>query len=196
MERLPPVVYLPFEYDLDSATVTLRTAAPPLALLPLIRNAMKELNRELPLVDVFTMEQQISRTLQRERLFAWLCGGFGVLALVLCVVGLYGLMSYSTARRTQEFGIRMALGATRRDILDLNLRAGLALALGGLILGVPPAVYAMRLAVRNEMIPEGPFPFHTLAAALGLIALSAILAALLPALRASNTQPAQALRRG
>jgi len=157
---------------------------------------LKELDRELPLVDVFTMEQQISRILARERLFAWLCGGFGVLALVLCVVGLYGLMSYSTARRTQEFGIRMALGATRRDILDLNLRAGLALALGGLILGVPPAVYAMHLAVRNEMIPEGPFPFHTLAAALGLIALSAILAALLPALRASNIQPAQALRRG
>ena len=85
----------------------------------------------LPLVDVYTMEQQISRTLQRERLFAWLCGSFGVLALVLCVVGLYGLMSHTTARRTPEMGIRIALGASRGDVIAQVLGEGMRLAAAG-----------------------------------------------------------------
>jgi hypothetical protein len=67
-------------------------------LLSPVKSAVHELDRDIPMVEVYTMEQQISRTLQRERLFAWLCGSFGVLALVLCIVGLYGVMSYATAR--------------------------------------------------------------------------------------------------
>jgi ABC-type lipoprotein release transport system permease subunit len=189
-------MYIPFDYERPSATVVIRSSTAPLGLLPAIRAAVKDLNGELPLVDVYTMEQQISRTLQRERLFAWLCGSFGVLALVLCVVGLYGLMSHTTARRTQEIGIRMAMGATRGGIIRLCLRSGLSLVVGGLVLGVPPAVYAMRLAEQQGMIPKGPFPYGSLSAAIGLIALSAVLAVLIPALRAAGTQPAQALRRG
>jgi predicted permease len=196
LKRTPAVMYIPFDYERPSATVVIRSSTAPLGLLPAIRAAVNDLNGELPLVDVYTMEQQISRTLQRERLFAWLCGSFGVLALVLCMVGLYGLMSHTTARRTQEIGIRMAMGATRGGIIRLCLRNGLGPTLGGLILGVPPAVYAMRLAEQQRMIPEGPFPYGSLAAAIGLIALSALLAVVIPALRAANTQPAQALRRG
>jgi predicted permease len=196
MERTPPVVYIPFNYEQPSATVMIRAAIPPLGLLPAVQGAVRDLNSDLPLLDVYTMEQQISRTLQRERLFAWLCGSFGVLALVLCMVGLYGLMSHTTARRTHEIGIRMAMGATRGGIIIQSLRSGLGLAAGGLILGVPPAVYAMRLAEQQKMIPEGPFPYGSLAAAIGLIALSAILAVLIPALRAASVQPSQALRHG
>ncbi len=162
MERTPPVVYIPFNYEQPSATVVIRAAVPPLGLLPAVQIAVKDLSSELPLVDVYTMEQQISRTLQRERLFAWLCGSFGVLALVLCMVGLYGLMSHTTARRTHEIGIRMAMGATRGGIILQSLRGGLGLAAGGLILGVPPAIYAMRLAEQQEMIPNGPFPYARL----------------------------------
>ena len=196
MKQTPLVIYVPFDYEVPTVTAVLRTAVPPLGIMPAIGDAVKQINREMPLVDIYTMEQQISRTLQRERLFAWLCGSFGVLALVLCMVGLYGLMSHTTARRTQEIGIRMAMGATRGGIIRLCLRSGLGLALGGLILGVPPAVYAMRLAEQQGMIPEGPFPYSQLAAAIGLIALSALIAVFIPALRAANTQPAQALRRG
>lgn len=96
----------------------------------------------IPLVDVFTMEQQITRTLQRERMFAWLCGSFGVLALVLCVVGLYGLMSHATARRTPEIGIRMALGASGREVMLQVISEGMRLAAPGMVLGIPLAVYA------------------------------------------------------
>ncbi|HEY3740838.1 MAG TPA: FtsX-like permease family protein, partial [Bryobacteraceae bacterium] len=112
----------------QSATVVLRTSIPPMRALTAIRDAIKVLDPNLPMVDVFTMNQQISHTLQRERLFAWLCGSFGVLALVLCVVGLYGLMSHMAARRTPEMGIRMALGASRQDVLSQVLSEGMKLA--------------------------------------------------------------------
>ncbi|HAX43923.1 MAG TPA: ADOP family duplicated permease [Bryobacteraceae bacterium] len=195
LRHTPLVVYIPFDFGVPTAQVVLNSSIPPAGIMPAVRDAVNGIDREVPLVDVFTMEQQISRTLHRERLFAWLCGSFGVLALVLCMVGLYGLMSHTTARRTQEIGIRMAMGATRGGVVFLALGNGLALALGGLVLGVPPAVYALRLAERHQLIPQGPFPLAALASAMGLIALSATLAVLLPALRAARIQPAQALRR-
>jgi len=190
------VVYLPFSYERKSATVLVRTSLPPMAALGSIRAAMKELNRDLPLVDVFTMEQQISRTLQRERLFAWLCGSFGVLALVLCAVGLYGLMSHTTARRTGEIGIRMALGATRGNVMGSVMWDGLRLAAAGLVLGVPLAVYAADLAVKQSILPAGPIPYWTLATAVAVLAASAVVAVFSPALRASSIDPMQALRQG
>lgn len=194
IRRSPPVVYVPFDYGVPTAHIVLNTAIPPTGIMPAVGAVMKEMDRSVPLVDVYTMEQKISRTLQRERLFAWLCGSFGVLALVLCIVGLYGLMAHTTAHRTQEIGIRMAMGASQRSVVLLTLRNGLGLALGGLLLGVPPAVYAMRIAERQQLIPQGPFPHGALAVAIGLIALSATLAVLLPAMRAARVQPAQALR--
>lgn len=196
MVRLTPVAYLPFDYARQSATVVVRTAVPPLIVLGAIRRAVKDMDRDLPLVDIFTMEQQISRTLQRERLFAWLCGSFGVLALVLCVVGLYGLMSHTTARRTPEIGIRIALGASRGDVLGQVLFEGMRLAAIGLVLGVPLAIYGAQLAQKQRLVPEGPLPYWTLAAAIGILALSALAAVLAPAMRASSIDPMRALRRG
>src|SRR5260370_13676248 len=104
------------------------------------------------------MEQQISRTLLRERLFGWLCGSFGVLALVLCVVGLYGLMSHTTARRTPEIGIRIALGASRGDVMGQVLWEGMKLAGAGLALGVPLAGYGTRVRQSPKLLPPGPVP--------------------------------------
>jgi ABC-type lipoprotein release transport system permease subunit len=191
-----PVAYLPFDYERQSATVVLRTTVPALAILGAVRNAVREMDPNLPLVDIYTMEQQISRTLQRERLFAWLCGSFGVLALVLCVVGLYGLMSHTTARRTPEMGIRIALGASRGDVIAHVLWEGMRLAAVGLALGVPLAIYGARLAETQRLLPEGPLPYWTLAAAIGVLAFSAAMAVLAPALRASSIEPMQALRQG
>ncbi len=196
MDRKVPVFYAPFDNKSDSATVIVRTAVPPLQLLGALRAAIKNMDANLPLVDVFTMEQQISRTLQRERMFAWLCGSFGVLALVLCVVGLYGLMSHTTARRTAEIGIRIALGATRGEVLRQVLREGFALAAVGLLAGIPLSIWGVKLAEKQRVLPEGPLPYWTLAAALGVLAVSALAAIFAPAARASSVDPMQALRRG
>jgi predicted permease len=196
MGRQVAVLYLPFENSADSATVIAHTGSSPFAVLPAIRAAVKELDPNLPLVDVYTMEQQISRTLQRERMFAWLCGSFGVLALVLCVVGLYGLMSHTTARRTPEIGIRIALGASRSDVLTQVLREGFVLAAGGLAAGIPLAVWGVKLAEKQKVLTEGPLPYWTLGAALGVLAVAALAAVFGPAMRASGVDPMRALRKG
>jgi predicted permease len=196
MDQQRPVAYLPIDYGRQSATVLVRTTIPPMAALGAIREIIRKMDKDLPLVDEYTMEEQISRTLQRERMFAWLCGSFGVLALVLCAVGLYGLMSHTTARRTGEIGIRMALGATRGHVMGQVLFEGLLLAFAGLLLGVPLALYGAGVATSQKLLPEGAMPYWTLAAALAGLGLSALIAVLGPALRASSIDPMQALRRG
>src|SRR5262249_35885384 len=159
---------------------------PPLAVLGAVRNVVKEIDRDIPMVDIFTMEEQISRTLQRERLFAWLCGSFGVLALVLCAVGIYGLMSHTTARRTPEIVIRLALGASRGNVWGQVVREGMMLALAGLAAGVPLALYVADFAQKQRFLPEGELPQWTLAVAIGVLAVSALLAVTGPAVRASS----------
>lgn len=196
MERQRQVAYLPIDYGRQSANLLVRTTIPPLAALGPIREIIRKMNKDLPLVDAYTMEEQISRTLQRERLFAWLCGSFGVLALVLCAVGLYGVMSHTTARRTGEIGIRMALGATRGNVMGQVLFEGLRLAFIGLALGVPLALDVARIAASQKLLPEGEMPVWTLVVAIGALAVSAVVAVLAPALRASSIDPMQALRRG
>jgi predicted permease len=190
------VTYLPLQKGTRSVTVLLRTGVNPLAVAGAAREAIRSLDANVPLIDVFTMEQQISRTLQRERMFAWLCGSFGVLALVLCVVGLYGLMSHATARRTPEIGIRMALGASAREVMRQVVSEGMRLAVAGMVLGVPLSIYAAKLAQRQRMLPEGPLPYWTLTAALGILIVSALVAVSGPALRAASVDPMRALRRG
>jgi ABC-type lipoprotein release transport system permease subunit len=191
-----PVTYVPLRNGTRSATVVLRTSVNPLAVVGAAREAIRSLDRNVPLVDVFTMEQQISRTLQRERMFAWLCGSFGVLALVLCVVGLYGLMSHATARRTPEIGIRMALGASAREVMRQVVSEGMRLAVAGMVIGIPLAVYAAKVAQRQRMLPAGPLPYWTLAAAIGTLIVFTLMAVLGPAIRASSVDPMRALRQG
>jgi len=195
----PPVVYMPLALGkVDSATIALRTSMSPMALLPTVRAAIQELDRDLPLVDIYTMEQQISRTLQRERLFAWLCGSFGVLALVLCVVGLFGLFSYTTARRIPEIGIRMAVGASRANVVKQVFAEGLRLTVAGIIPGIPLAAYAGWIARSQQLLPEdaSSYAYSSLAIALGILAASALLAVAMPAIRASRVDPISALRNG
>lgn len=196
MTETPSVTYLPFDYGVRSATVVLRTSVEPLAVLGAVREAVAELDRNLPLVDVYSMEQQISRTLQRERLFAWLCGSFGVLALVLCVVGLYGLMSHTTARRTSEMGIRRALGATRRNVMLQVFREAMVLAGSGMVWGVPLTLYGAHLVESLELLPVGEWSYGSLTTALAVVVVAAALAVFAPARRAASIEPMDALRRG
>ena len=194
MEEAPSVTYLPFGYGRQAAAVVIRTSVSPLTVLASVREAVREIDRDLPLVEVRTMEQQISRTLQRERLFAWLCGSFGVLAMVLCVVGLYGLMSHTTARRTPEIGVRMALGATPGDVTWKVLREAMSLTGAGLALGVPVVWYAVGLAEKHGVLVKEAAPYSTLGAAIGALAVAALVAALAPALRAAAVDPMDSLR--
>jgi hypothetical protein len=191
-----PVLYVPLPKERRSATVTVRTAVSPQAMISAAREAIRSVDKNVPLVDVYTMEQQISRTLQRERMFAWLCGSFGVLALVLCVVGIYGLMSHATARRTAEIGIRIALGASGGQVVGEVVRDGMGLTVAGLVVGVPVAIWAAKFAQRQQMLSAGPLPYWTLAAALAVLIASSFVAVLGPALRAASLDPMRALRQG
>jgi len=196
LTEMRPVAYLPFDTKNPGATVTVRTTIPPMAVLEAARQVVRDLDRNLPLVDIYTMEQQISRTLQRERMFAWICGSFGVLALVLCAVGIYGLMSHMTARRTGEIGIRMALGATAADVTKRVVGEGMALAVAGIAIGIPIALYAAHIAKQQKWLPEDETAYGVIAAAIGVLALSALLAVAGPAIRAASVDPMKALRRG
>jgi predicted lysophospholipase L1 biosynthesis ABC-type transport system permease subunit len=190
------VLYLPNALEQDSATAILRTSVPPTQILSAVNRAVADMDATLPVVDPVTMEEQIAMTLRRERLFAWLCGAFGVLALILCMIGLYGVMSYATARRTQEMGIRMAVGAAPADILRHILGEGLSVALAGCVIGAPLAWWAAQRYIDYKKLGMQPLDPAVLAAATAALALAALLAVLGPAIRAASSDPMKALREG
>jgi ABC-type antimicrobial peptide transport system permease subunit len=145
------------------------------------------------MTNVSTMQAQIDRSLVTERLVSTLAAAFGVLALVLASVGLYGVLAYGVVRRTNEFGIRLALGATKRGMVWMVLREALVLALIGIILGLPVAIGLGRL---TKALLYGIEPFDMTAvggAALLLLIVSGI-AGTMPARRASQMNPVTALR--
>jgi predicted permease len=193
MKERPYAVWLPFGKDSVEATVALRTSLPPQVVLPAIRQTMSRLDRNLPMVDVVTMEEQISKGLQRERMFATLCNGFGILALVLSVVGLYGVIAFRTSRRRSEIGIRLALGAVPKDVVSMVLREGLGVAVLGMLMGLP-IVWAGAKYVEKELSQAKPLEPWSLLLALGILFAAAVVAVGIPAVRASALQPAEALR--
>lgn len=193
MKERPFTVWLPLGKDADEVTVVLRTSERPQIALQAVQATMRQIDRNLPLVDVRTMEEQISKTLQRERMFATLCDSFGILALVLSVVGLYGLMAYNTSRRQGEIGVRLALGAMRRDVLMMVLREGLRVAALGLLIGTP-LVWLGAKYVQKELFQMKPLEPTSVLAALGILLTAALIAVALPAIRASALRPMDALR--
>jgi predicted permease len=175
------------------ASFEVRTAADPQALLPLIRKVVAQVNTNLPLFNVTTESEQIDRLLFQERLIARLSGFFGLLALVLACIGLYGLLSYEVSRRTREIGIRMALGAQAGDVLRMVVKQGIVLALVGAAIGIGTALgvthylSAMLYGVR----PNDPVTIVAVAVLLTLVALAACY---IPARRATEVDPIVALR--
>jgi predicted permease len=193
MKERPYAVWLPIEKDRPEVTVVVRTLKRPQIVLPAIRQAMSEVDRNLPLVDVVTMEEQIAKGLQRERMFATLCSGFGILALVLSVVGLYGVIAYSTSRRRGEIGVRLALGAMPRDVVSMVVREGLEPTLLGMLLGIPVVWLGARY-VEKLLVQMKPLEPLSIALALGILLSAASVAVGIPALRASALEPAETLR--
>jgi predicted permease len=193
MKERPFTAWLPLGKDTKEVTVVLRTSQPPQIALQAVRATMREIDRNLPLVDVTTMEEQISKTLQRERMFATLCDSFGILALVLSVVGLYGVMAYNTSRRRAEISVRLALGAMPKDVLMMVLIEGLRLALLGMLISVP-LVWLGAKYVEKELFHMKPLEPASVSAALGILLAAALAAVAIPAVRASALRPSDTLR--
>lgn len=193
MKERPHVMWVPFGKDRSQATVVIRITQTPQAVLPSIRETMRAIDANLPMVDVIAMEEQISKGLLRERMFATLCAGFGILALVLSAVGLHGVIAYSTSRRRSEIGLRLAIGALPRDVVGMFLREGLGLALAGIALAVP-FVWLGAKYVEKELFQMKPLDPLSLTVSLSVLLLAALAAILVPAIRASLLQPVETLR--
>ena len=191
-----PAFYVPYTQmplRLGGVHFALRTAGDPMALIPSVFRAVHEIDPGLPLADVKSQTEQIEESVSQERVFAVLSSCFGLLALGLACVGLYGTMAYAVSRRTHEIGIRMALGAEGREILWMVLRATLALGVIGVGIGLPVAWMASRL-VSSRLFGLQPTDPATVATAAVLLAVVSGLAGYLPARRASRVDPMEALR--
>jgi len=177
----------------DRITYALHTAGDPLRYVKSVHEIVREADSRIPVTNVMTQAAEIDRTISREIMFAKLCTGFAVLALLMACVGLYGTMSYNVARQVGEIGIRMALGAQRGAVVWMVLRRVLLLAAVGLAISVPAALSASQL-VKSFLFETQPNDPGTLALA-GVVLLSAaILAGYAPARRASRIDPLAALR--
>lgn len=189
----PYAVWLPFSKDSTEATIVLRTTQRPRLALPDIQKSMAQIDPKLPLVDVATMEEQMAKGLQRERMFAILCNAFGGLALLLSAVGLYGVISFSTSRRRGEIGVRLALGALPRDVLSMVMREGLELTLFGILAAAPLIAFGARYLEKllSKMKPLEP---ATMITSLVVLLAAGLIAVGVPALRASTVDPAETLR--
>jgi putative ABC transport system permease protein len=171
----------------------IRTWQPPDAAAGSIRAAISNIDRKLIVHDLTTLSTQIDDTIANERTIALLASTFGVLATLLAGIGLYGILAYSTAQRTREIGIRMALGAQRWEVVRLILREVLALAGIAVAVAIPIAIFATR-ALRSQLFNVSSIDAAIYAAAIAIIVFTAALAGLIPARRAASIDPARALR--
>ncbi|HZP49470.1 MAG TPA: ABC transporter permease [Vicinamibacterales bacterium] len=197
-EEFKPLVYVPAAQSTrpdpfyEGTTLMIRSRAPLLTLVPEVKRAIVSVNAAL-LVDFQTLPDQVDKRLMRERLMAVLSGFFGGLAALLATIGLYGVMSYTVARRRNEIGIRMALGAERGDVVRMVMREAAMLLLAGVLVGGVLAVAAAQTA-KTLLFGLKPGDPTTLALAVAGLAGVAMLASYVPALRASRLEPTEALR--
>jgi len=194
-EKIPRFVYTPYmqETDLTQMTFYVRARGDAAAIGGAVRSAVQHVDPNLPIFGMKTVDQQVDDSLFVERMVAALSVGFGALATLLAAIGLYGLMSYSVARRTREIGIRMALGAERRSVLWLVIREVAVLVGVGIVVGVPVALALGRLVQSQlfDLSATDPLAFGGAAA---LLAAVALLAGYVPARRATRVDPMLALR--
>jgi putative ABC transport system permease protein len=192
-EKPGDVFYLPYRRGTVRASLVLRANGNAAALAGAARNLIRSLDRSVKIESIETMRHEVNESLHEDRLIGALCSVFAALALLLTSVGIYGVLSFQVARRTNEIGIRMALGAQRGDVFALILRRGLRILVVGLGVGVAGAPVIMRV-MAHMLFGVSPSDLPTYAA-VGLILLLAALAALyFPARRAMRVDPMVALR--
>jgi len=187
-------IYVPFEqHPISFALLTVRTAVAPLSVVPSIRDAVLAIDNEQPVNEVMLLSEQIARTYGTLRLPMTLVWIFASLALVLSVVGIFGVMSYTVSRRSHELAIRMALGADRMTVLRHILREGLGVTLIGVAIGLVAALSLSRIMADYVYGIKATDPLTYAAATLVLI-LASLAATYIPARRAASVNPMQALR--
>lgn len=196
-EPVIPAVYRPILQIADQAAYTVsiqvRANGDPSAVAGPVRQMLNQIDDKLPVFGVTTMHEQIRDRMNQDRLIAQLVSFFGALALILACIGLYGVMAHGVARRTNEIGIRMALGAKGGNIAWMVLRETLLLVVAGLVLGVPAALLSARL-IATQLFGLSPTDPLTLVAAAVVLTVVALLAGYIPARRASRVDPLTALR--
>jgi len=189
-----PAYYLPqSQVPFNQVVVVAKTAGDPKSLVPSVTRAVRSMDAELPVFSVKTMDEYVTNSVAGPRFNTTLLSIFAAVALVLTIIGLYGVMSYSVAQRTNEIGIRMALGAEKHDVLKLIVKQGLTLVVIGLALGIGGALALTKLltSLLFGITTKDPVTFVAIAALLSLVGL---LACCVPALRATKVDPLVALR--
>ena len=193
----PPVVYVPYAQlpsrQLRQMTYALRTDGDPLRYVAAVRQIVREADGRVPVTNIKTQAADIDQTINQEIVFARLCSAFAILALVIACVGLYATMAYTVARRTNEIGLRMALGAPRGSVIWMVLREVCVLVAIGLAIGLPTALSTSRF-VESFLFDMKPNDPSALALAASVLLSAALLAGYGPARRASRVDPMVALR--
>jgi predicted permease len=193
-ETPPRTVYLSaFQVSSPPSSFALRTSVPPSSLSGEVRRTVRDVLKSVPVGNITTLADQLDESIVTERLIATLSGLFGALGASLAAIGLYGLLAYTVARRVNEIGIRMALGATRSDVTRMVLGDALGMVVAGMAIGVPVALWSKRLAA--SLIQDLPLKsaVPVIFGAIAMIAV-ALVAAYVPARRAAGVDPMTALR--
>ena len=198
-----PEVYVPYSqypWILWPRNILVRSTGDPLAIVPAIRHEVAALDKGVPVSEIVPMKEIVASPVQQGQTIMWLLGGFAVLALVLAAVGIYSVISYAVSQRTQEIGVRMALGASHRDVARLVVKQGVLLTLAGVVVGLLGSFaitrflsslpFQVRWLLLFDVRPTDPLIFAAVSAILALVALTA---SYIPARRAARVDPMVAL---
>jgi putative ABC transport system permease protein len=188
-----PEAYFPYHQSPSILNLVVQTASDPASMIPAIRSQILSVDRDQPVSDIMTMEQRVAKSVESRRFVMVLLGAFSALALGLAAVGIYGVMSYLVTQRTQEIGVRMALGAQTRDVLKLVVGKGMALAVIGTAIGLVASLALTRL-IRSLLFEVTPTDWLTFVIGSGVLLVVALLACYIPARRATKVDPLIALR--
>ncbi|HJP95130.1 MAG TPA: ABC transporter permease [Pyrinomonadaceae bacterium] len=189
-----PEVYFPYQqFPKNFMSLVVHTSSDPASLVPAIRKQVLSIDKDQPVSDIMTMEQRLAKSVASSRFVMLLLSIFSILALGLAAVGIYGVMAYLVTQRTQEIGVRMALGAQKRDVLKLVVIKGMALASIGLTIGLIASLAMTRL-MRSLLFEVAPTDWLTFVIASAVLLTVALLACYIPARRATKLDPLIALR--
>lgn len=189
-----PEAYFPYRQIPENVmNLVVRTTSDPVSMVPVIRDQVLSLDKDQPVSDVMTMEQRVAKSVAAKRFVMSLLGAFSVLALGLAAVGIYGVMAYLVTQRTQEIGVRMALGAQKRDVLRLVVGKGMVLAVIGTAIGLIASLVLTRL-MRSLLFEVTPTDWLTFVIVSVVLLVVSLLACYIPARRATKVDPLVALR--
>jgi predicted permease len=191
----PPQFFLPYvqRHQVGAMVYQVRTKMQAAAIIPALRRVVQSVDGDLPMIDVRTQHEQINASMQIQRAMAAMTAGFGILALTLACVGIYGVMAYSVSQRTNEIGIRLALGAQPIQLRGIFLRESAGLTVVGILAGVAMALLLTRL-VKSMLFGIQPYDLPTFSVGVLVLLTVALAASWIPARRAAGVQPMQALR--